>query len=91
MRSAMTVDLPHDTFEALSGLHQAVAQLRSCTSPDLSAEALSFLLASAFGLRNQLDSALTGLVDLLDLAVERGREDGDPPPPAPPGSATAST
>jgi len=78
MRSAAPVAPPPDTFEALSGLRQAVARLRSCTSPDLSAEALSFLVASTFGLRNQLDSALTGLVDLLDQAVERGREDDDP-------------
>jgi hypothetical protein len=78
MRSATTVDLPPDTFEALSGLHQAVAGLRACSSPDLSSEALSFLLASAFDLRNQLDSTLTGLVDLLDQAVERGRQDDDP-------------
>src|SRR6266498_901526 len=78
MRSVLDVDLPHDAIEALSGLRQAVARLRSCAPPDLSAEALSFLVASAFGLRNQLDSTLTGLVDLLDQAVERGREDDDP-------------
>jgi hypothetical protein len=78
--------------QILSSLTEGIDGLHRCARLDLDSDSLRQLLTHAFGQRNRLDAALTGLIGELDQRCREENQEGlqDPSPSCATCSAASS-